>query len=63
MKATYIKPATEIVMLGGRNDILEVIVVGGSKHGMYNDAAEGNASTFDDDEDDFMSSNTSLWDD
>ena len=50
-------------MLGGRNDILEEIVVGGSKHGMYQNAAEGNANTFDENEDDFMSSSPSLWDD
>ena len=62
MKTTYIKPVTELVVLGLGNAVLNEIVTGGSLHGKFEDAAEGNSASFDDD-DDFGLSPSSLWED
>ncbi len=63
MKTTYIKPNTDIVVLGVDKAFLgQEDVIGGSPHGKYQDAAEGNIGSFDDDEDWDIPTNTSLWD-
>ena len=56
----YIKPVTENIILTVNSDVLEDITLNrGSLVTSYMDSNEGG---FDEDEDDFMSTNTSLWD-
>ena len=65
MKATYIKPVTDIVVLDVKNAFLQdQDVTGGSNYGKYSDSAEGNMGSFSGEEDgnDFIIKSTSLWD-
>ncbi len=56
----YIKPVTENIILTVNSDVLEDITLNrGSLVTSYMDSNEGG---FDEEEDDFMSTSTSLWD-
>ena len=66
MKRLYIQPNTEISSVNLKGSVLgndPNIVTGNASSQIYGTSMDSNEGGFDEDEDDFMSTNTSLWDD